>query len=262
MEPLAGLRLGFVGTGTITSAIVTGLCASGADHRIIVSPRNETVATRLASQFPQVQIAKSNQDVLAGSDVVLLSIRPQVATDVLSSLAFRPGHRVISLIATFARDRVAALVSPATAVTCAVPIPMVASHLSPTAIFPPDRIAAALFEPLGVAVEVTTEHEFQALWASTAMMSTFFTLLDSLGSWLVKEGVPSSRARDQIAMMFDGLARVPQGSSATFAELAQEFETKGGLNEQCATQLANAGVFEACSVALDAILARIQDRAQ
>lgn len=84
------MNLGFVGTGAITSAIVTGLNASDAGRDgILVSPRNAEVAAALAARFPNVAVAASNQAVLDGSDVVMLAIRPQVTVEVLSSLEFR-----------------------------------------------------------------------------------------------------------------------------------------------------------------------------
>lgn len=259
MQDLAQMRLGFVGTGTIASAIVAGLCADPATvGRIRVSPRNPQVAARLAATFPQVSIAVSNQETVDGSDVVFLALRPQIAQEVLATLRFRPGHRIISLIATFSRDRIAALVQPACNVCCAVPMPTVAQHLGSTAIFPPDAVAAQVFNHLGIAVEVANESELQALWASSALMATYFTLLGTIWSWLTRHGVPPARAHEHVAMMFDGLSRVPRRSKASFAELAEEFKTKGGLNEQCAEELTQAGVFDACSLALDAILARIE----
>ena len=253
------IRLGFLGAGTITSAIVSGLCALPEPRcRITLSPRNAQVAARLASAFAQVSVARSNQEMLDRSDVVMLAVRPQVAQDVLAALRFRPEQRVISLVATFSRDRIAALVQPAASVCCAVPMPTVALHLGPTAIFPADAVAAELFNRVGVAIEVASERELQALWASTALMATHYTLLDTLGAWLIAHGVAPARAREHVAMMFDGLGRVPRGSDLPFAALAAEFKTRGGLNEQCAAQLAQAGVFDACSRALDAILARIE----
>jgi pyrroline-5-carboxylate reductase len=51
---------------------------------------------------------------------------------------------------------------------------------------------------------------------------------------------------------------VPVASEAAFSQLADEFKTKGGLNEQLARDLARSGVFDAWSVGLDAILARIK----
>ena len=259
MQDGAELRLGFIGSGTITSAIVTGLRADPATPcAITLSPRNAQVAARIAAALPHVRVATSNQQVADESDVVLLAVRPQVAEEVLAETIFRPDHRVISLIATFSRDRIAALVSPAREVCCAVPLPTVARHLGPTAIFPRDAVAARLFGRLGVAVEVGSEAELHALWASTAVMAAYFTLLDATQSWLTQHGVPGSRASEYVALMFEGLSRVPRESSASFGALAEEFKTKGGLNEQMAAQLKDAGVFGAWSSALDTVLARIE----
>ena len=256
---LDGLRLGFVGTGTITSAIVRGLRTNGTTApAITLSPRNQTIAEQLAREHRGVSIAASNQAVVDASDVVVLAVRPQIALEVLSQLRFGANHRVISLVATFSQARVMQLVAPARHAVCAVPMPTAAAHLSPTPIYPADAIAAALFDRTGVAIEVTTEAELQTLWASTAVMASFFTLLQTLSAWLMGHGVAPSRARAHVAMMFDGLARVPASSDATFAALSEEFRTKGGLNEQCAAELAQNGAFEAWSVAVERILARIQ----
>jgi pyrroline-5-carboxylate reductase len=257
-ERIEAGRLGFLGTGTIASAIVAGLC-SGAepDFRIFLSPRNAQIADRLASTFPQVTVAASTQELLDCSDRVILAVRPQIAHDVLASLRFRPDHRVISLIATFSQAQIAALVAPAARITCAAPLPTAASRASPTVIFPPDPVASNLFDRLGVAVEVTNESEFRALLATTAAMASYFSLLDTLSSWLKEQGVSRSTAREYISMMFHGLGQVPRISALPFAELADEFKTKGGLNEQFAEELRRNGVFAACSAGLDAILARL-----
>ena len=55
------MKLEFVGTGAITSAIVTGLNADGAGREtILVSPRNAETATALAAQYENVTVAASN----------------------------------------------------------------------------------------------------------------------------------------------------------------------------------------------------------
>jgi len=250
--------LGFVGTGTITSAIITGLCAEPAPrYRIRVSPRNAEVAARLARTFRAVTIAESNQAVVDSSDVVFLAIRPQVAAEVMGTLRFRAEQRIISLVATYSRARVAALVGPVRSVTCAVPQPTAAARLSPTPIFPPDPFVAGLFNRLGTAFEMGSESDFRSLFATTAAMASFFSLLDTLASWLASRGIPADLARSYVSTMFRGLADVPMRSALPFDQLAAEFKTRGGLNEQFANELARHGVFGACSGALDAILARI-----
>jgi pyrroline-5-carboxylate reductase len=53
------MTLGFLGTGAITSAIVTGLRAAASDHDIVVSPRTAGVAANLTRQFPHVFVASA-----------------------------------------------------------------------------------------------------------------------------------------------------------------------------------------------------------
>ncbi len=254
-----GARLGFLGTGTISSAIVEGLASGSPPNvRILLSPRNAQVASRLATTLPQVTVANSNQEMLDGSDIVFLAVRPQVARETLASLNFRPDHRVISLIATFSREQIAGLVAPASNITRAVPLPTVAAHLGPTAIFPSDPVTKEIFDRMGFAVEVGTEHELRALQTATAEMAAYFLFLDTLWAWLCDHGVSPSTAREYISMMFRGLGQVPQRSDHSFAELESEFRTKGGLNEQLAADLRRSGVFDAHNAGLDAIFARIQ----
>src|ERR1700722_10629451 len=258
------MKLGFVGTGAITTAIVTGLSSASADqHAIRLSPRNANIASELATRFPHVSVASSNQDVLDSSDIIVLAVRPQVAANVASELRFRPDHHVISLISTFSLASISALVAPATKVTRAVPLPSVAHRNGPTAIYPPDRLGADVFGTLGTAIEVETANEFDALSAATATIAPYFAFADSIASWLTRHGVPGPRARDYVARIFRGLVDEavdsPQRSLKSFAD---EHSTRGGINEQVLAYLVERDVFENISEALDTVLNRIISASQ
>jgi pyrroline-5-carboxylate reductase len=80
------LRLGFIGTGTITSAVVEGFCTSGHPCSILVSPRNEQKARSLEARFSQVHRAASNQEVLNRCEVAVLALRPSAALAGMPSL--------------------------------------------------------------------------------------------------------------------------------------------------------------------------------
>jgi pyrroline-5-carboxylate reductase len=125
-------------------------------------------------------------------------------------------------------------------------------------VFPPDAGTASIFDLLGRAVEVATEGELHALWTATAMMAPYFRVLQTIAAWLIAHGVPPERARDYVGTKFEGLARSAGRGAESFEELAAEFATRGGLNEQCAADLERAGAFDACSRALDAVLRRIE----
>jgi pyrroline-5-carboxylate reductase len=256
------MKLGFIGTGTIASSIVRGLGAEfGEQSSIQLSPRSVHIATELARQFPHVHVAASNQMVLDASDVVILAVRPQIAQEVIAPLRFRSDHHVISLIATLAMETVTALVAPARTVTRAVPLPAVAYGRGATAIYPPDPVAAGLFDRLGSAIQVDRAETFEALWAATATMASYFAFADSISSWLTRNGVEAAQARHYVAALFGGLSvTTGQATDRDFPTLAVEHATLGGLNEQLMTHLAEQGLFAGVKDGLDEILLRIRGK--
>ncbi len=258
------MKFGFVGTGAITSAMVTGLRSGVAGQcSIRLSPRSAGIAAELASRYSDVTIASSNQDVLDGSETVVLAIRPQVAQEVISELKFRADHCVISVVAGFSLRRVSGLVSPATKVTRAVPLPSVADRRGPTAIYPPDATVAALFSTLGKAFEVEGEAEFDALSTATATLASYFAFANSIASWLAGQGVPADKARDYVGRMFSGLAcTAVNAPERSFEALATDHATRGGLNEQVLAHLVSRRVFETVSDGLDAVMQRVTSGSQ
>lgn len=243
--------------------MVNGLSSGGAnDYRISVSPRNADRAQELARRFPSVTMASSNQEVLDGSEVVVLAVKPAVAREVISQLRFRPEHHVVSVVAGFPLRIVCALAAPATRVTRAVPLPSVAERIGPTAIYPGDSVITGLFTELGVAIPVESEGILEALSVATGTISSYFAFLESISSWLTKQGVPDLQAREYMARVFQGSihmhSREPQRSFQSFSE---EHQTAGGINEQVLNYLRRQGVFDALPGALDAVFQRVRSMA-
>ena len=107
------MQLGFIGTGAITSSIVTGLCSSrGSPHSVRLSPRNRAVAEELANRFNGISIASCNQEVLDHCDTIVVAVRPAIARGVLSELRFRPDHQVISLVSALTLGSLSDLAAP------------------------------------------------------------------------------------------------------------------------------------------------------
>ncbi len=253
------MKLGFIGTGAITSAIVTGLkVAADNSVSVLLSPRNEEVAAGLASRYPDVRVMADNQAVLDNCDTIMLAVRPQIAHEVLSALQFRRGQHVVSLITILPREEIAALVAPAERVTKALPIPMIARRQGATMIFPPDPSLAAFFGGLGKVIEVEDQSEFEALSVATATFAAYFKYLDTIHTWLKDHGVADSRARDYIVALFKGLATHPEITpDADFMHLAKEYATPGGINEQVLRSLTARKVFNVFAENLDEVHRRI-----
>jgi pyrroline-5-carboxylate reductase len=253
------MKLGFLGAGAITSAMVTGLNSPvAADYGILLSPRNAAVAANLAGRFTRVSVATCNQMVADESDTVVIAVRPQIAEGVIRELRFRPDHNILSLVSGYSVGRLAGLVAPATRITRAVPLPSAARRRSPTGIYPRDRDAIELFTLLGAAIAVDTEREFDALCTVTATMATYFAFADGAASWLERNGIPPEQAREYMARIYAGLSDTTlEHPERSFQELAADHATRGGINEQVLTLLTAHGTFEKFSEALEGVMRRV-----
>jgi pyrroline-5-carboxylate reductase len=260
MQKDAIMNLGFIGTGEITVAMVTGFCtAESPPQRIIVSPRNAEKAATLAAAFPIVEVATDNQAVVEASDWLVLALLPTVAEEVLASLRFKPGQKMVSVIAGLPLARIAELAAPAEALSQVLPLPPAARHLGPVGICPPNDAVAELFSRIGTPVEVAGGAEFDAFWTITSLMAPYYGLLQHSATWLVENGVPSEAAGRYVGAMFHALAEnARQAGTQGFAQLAESSQTPGGLNEQTYRALRDAGVYRHMDQALDAVLARLQ----
>ncbi|WOD17090.1 pyrroline-5-carboxylate reductase [Paraburkholderia kirstenboschensis] len=253
------MRLGFVGTGAITRAIVTGLTHAKAPfEHIYLSPRNTDVAAGLAELDSRVSVCPTNQDVLDSSDVVCLAVVPQIAVDVFKELRFVARHHVISFLAGVSISDLKQMVGPDSAIIRAIPLPAVAARKGSTAICPPDEIASLLFSHVGTSVEVSDEGKFDALFAVTATMASFYAVMETQAVWLEKQGVDYESGRAYLAAYYDGLSYEATTGKEPFSALVQSSMTTGGINEQLHKELSSTGTYSNYSAALDNVLKRIK----
>jgi pyrroline-5-carboxylate reductase len=248
------MRLGFIGTGTMAAAMVEGL----EGKNIVVSPRGAEVAAGLALRFPGVTVAQSNQAVVDACDTVVLSIRPQVAEDVVRALRFRKGQRILSLVAATQIEAIRDWVGLDLPITRAIPLPFVASRQGVTPIYPPDAETALLFNRLGTAIECASLAEFDLFAVGSALMGSYFGILQTAQDWLIGEGLPEGAARTYLAALFANLGRVAESGDMAFDELRSEFSTKGGLNEQVVRVFVEKGGATAIKAGLDQVMARFR----
>ena len=260
-EAEAGLlRLGFVGVGTINSAVCRGLCTSdGPEIRALVGPRNAAKAAALVDEFPgQVEQAPSNQAVLDGSTIILLGTPGGADSlrQVCSELSFRPEHRVISLVAGASHSLLRELTLPAASATIALPLPPAEWHASTTKIFPRDEVAEALMGRVGSVIAFDS-FEKMATLSIGSLMGHFYKQLETVEAWLVAQGIPPQQAAEAVAAYFTTFhsASSRQPAPGLFTELVEE-QTPGGMNEQVIREVGEAGGYAAIESALDGVLAR------
>lgn len=259
--PIVG-TIGFVGCGTMSSAIVRGLCTLEAPpSRVVVSPRNAEKAAALQSAFPAlVSVAASNQEVVDSSDTVFIGCLPKQTEEVTKALKFEPRHTVVSLVSTAPLKSLHEWCAPvpATSVVRAIPLPPVAKHQGATVMTPPHPAIVKIFDSLGTAVPVAEEEQMQKLMCMTCLMGQLYAQQRAAQQWLGKQGVDAETAGKYVGAIFHSVTLDSSVAGAhTFDELCDE-QTPGGLNEQVIREMTEAGAYAALSDSLDGVIARIQ----
>lgn len=255
------MKIGFIGTGDITKAIVTGLMQSQYPvDAVILSPRNAQVSARLAAEHARVSVAESNQQVVDQADLVFLAILPQVAEEVIRSLRFRDDQKIASLIAMVTSDKVQEWTGTSKPIPRAVPLPAVANRQGATVLFPDDDDLRALFSELGPVVTATTPDEFDSYATASAVMGLYFDILTTGSEWLTAKGVSEADARVYLGKIFLELGRTAeQHADADFPTLRKEHSTTGGLNEQIVSVFTSEGGPAALKTAFNKVFKRITD---
>ena len=95
------MNLGFIGTGKITSSVVTGICGSKIRYKkILVSNRNRKISKNLKKKFRKIYIAKNNQEIVDKCNWIFLAVTPKVGAKILPKLNFKSNQKIISFIST------------------------------------------------------------------------------------------------------------------------------------------------------------------
>lgn len=218
------MRIGIIGLGTIATALVEGIADSG--HEFVVSTRSRANSERLAARYDNVTVAE-NQGVVDASDVVFLGTMADAAPDILEPLTFRPGQRVVSLMADASRETTAGLVAPATLSARMIPFPAIASGGSPILTYGDRELIDDLFGARNHIFALDKEAELAAYLCAQAVLSPAVALVNDAAGWL------GTRVADpQLAETF---LRTLVGASLLGSPcntLLQALDTPGGYNQR------------------------------
>lgn len=240
------MKIGFIGTGKITKAIVKGFCTSGIqDLSISLSPRNDEVGKQLEETFENVTRVASNQKVIDTSDIIFLALRPEHFEQTMQTLKFKESHTVVSLIPFTTIEILKKAVSPATKISRAIPLPTVVNHNCPIPVFSPNKMVLELLSHLGQPLNVTEENQLHSIWVLTGLITPFYDLMGELTDWTIENGVEEKIANAYMADLFHSLSFAAQKAApVNFEELSKHAATPNGLNEQAGKEIKENGSYE------------------
>ena len=252
------MNLGFIGTGNITSDVVSGISKSKISYtKIILSPRNKKKAQYLKKKFKKISIAKSNQEVIDASDWIFIGVLPKVGEKILSKLTFKKKQTVISFMSTTKYAKLKKLIKKRLIIIRAIPMPPIKMGKGPVAIFPPNRKVKNFFNKIGTTIEIKNEKLSKNFWAISGTMASFYELLNILSNWLIKKNVNKLDAQKYVTLLYSALAELAlTNSNKPLKNLVNE-QTPGGLNWQGVNELRRSGYYRLLEKSLRKIYKRL-----
>ena len=201
------MKLGFIGTGRITSAVVTGICSSNISYKnIIISHRNRSISNSLKNRFKKITISKNNQEIINSCDWIFLSVTPTVGNKIIKDLKFKSSQTIISFISTITLAQLKKAIKVKAKIVRAIPLPPISLKKGPVPICPPNKKVKDFFNKIGTTVEIKDEKLSINFWSTSGMMAPFYELLRVMTDWLVKRGVKRNNANKYITSLFLALS--------------------------------------------------------
>lgn len=245
--------IGFLGVGTISTAVIRAMSERpGASDAILLSPRSEQLSSGLAAEYDHCHRLGSNQEVVDGSDMVVLAMRPPQLDEALAELRFRDDQVIANFVAGIGPSQLAPLVAPARRVAQLIPLPAIELGRGPLLICPAVEEVERAFAGLGDVIVWEDESLIRVFSCASAYMSSYYEVQNTIIAWMVSRGIDRDAASRYLLSELDGLAAVGKATPVDrLGELPGEHQTRGGLNERVHRTLGEQGWFDDLAAALD-----------
>ncbi|MCC8165814.1 MAG: NAD(P)-binding domain-containing protein [Planctomycetes bacterium] len=250
-------NVGFIGCGTLGSAIATGLCkAPEYEGTIVISdPVNRTKAEAVRENYPdQVVLVDSHAELLEQATIVFPSIVPDILPEVTAALTFTPRHKIVHVAAGISLAEATPYYGQAGAVLRAVPLPFASRRMGPMVLYGDDAEVEELFGMFGSLIKVPTEKDLEVLAVHTALMVPYYAIVNEVVKWSMKKGMAYENARDYICHMNSALSHlIIQDNVQDLEAFMDDTATPGGTNEQAQKILTESNAYAPWQVAMEEV---------
>lgn len=265
--------LTFIGAGNMARSLIGGLISDGWDPARIRAA--DPAADRLKAEglLPQIELTTDNGAAVAGAEVVILAVKPQVMREVARSLANQvQAHRplVVSIAAGIRLSDLSRWLKGYKALVRCMPNTPALLQSGATALYASKDVsdeqrglAETILRAVGLTLWVDDE---QAMDAVTALSGSgpayFFLLMEVLQAAGERLGLTGDTARLLTLQTAFGAAKMALESSDDAAELRRRVTSPGGTTEAALDTLETGGIRELVGRAVDAAHARARQLAQ
>lgn len=264
-------RIAFIGAGNMAASLIGGLLARGvpADHLQASEPLAEQ-RQRIATEHG-IAVHADNAAAVAGADIVVLAVKPQVMKDVCLALApaLPEGALIVSIAAGIPCASLERWLGQRAIVRCMPNTPSLLRE-GVSGLYANARTSAAqraqageLLGAVGLALWLDEEAQIDAVTAvSGSGPAYFFLLLEAMSAAGQRLGLPAATASLLARQTALGAARMALESDVEPAELRRRVTSPKGTTEAAITTFQDGGFEALVEAALQAAARRSAELAE
>lgn len=261
------MKLGFIGTGNLASAILRGVVASGTikPSEIMIFDINKAKLAELTEEL-SVFAAKSANDIAVECENIIIAVKPKdfaALADEIKDEVKKKNSLVIStaagtetakIVSCFGFDVKAVRIMPN--INAAVTQAMTAVCATDNVSHSEKEFVLNLCEAFGKAVLL--EEKYFSVFTAIAGSGPAFAYMfaDALATAGIKYGLPAKTAQDIAAQMMLGSAKMLLESPLSVSELIRNVSSPGGTTVEGVCSLKETGFENSVIAAIDKTVAK------
>ncbi len=261
-------RVAVIGAGNLGSALILGAMEAGgmAPARLTAADPREAVLAGLSARG--VRTVRCAAEAVAGQELIVLAVKPQVADEVLAEIAGRieAGQVIVSVMAGVATGRLEGRLGQGVPVVRAMPQMLARLGAGATAICAGAHagaehvgLARSFFALVGTTVEVPERLMDAVTGLAGSGPAYAYTIIQALTDAGVAAGLPRDVAQALTAQTLIGAGRMVLEEGQNPAVLRDQVTSPGGTTIAGLFELEAGGLRAACMRAVRAATARARE---
>ncbi len=270
------LRVCFLGTGSMGSAVLHGLIASGHPKLLISATTNSTAtAAKLRELGISAMAVEESQDanalMSADADLIVLGVKPNNVAKVLTEIADEIGKNavVISMAAGFSLESMAQTLpdNPNLIRTMPNTPSLVGKGVTGLSVGPncskeASEAAAELFAAVGSVIEIPEEKINPLSAISGSGPAWVYYFIEQWEEIAIAQGFSKEQAELMVRGTFEGALELLARAEKEPWELRKNVSSPGGTTEQIIKTFENAKLQEVFAAGLEAAVLRAEEIAR
>ncbi len=261
------MRIGFIGTGNMGGAILSGYISSGAaaKNEISVCDKNEETRTRLKEEFPGISFCE-NAAVLTGkADITVIGVKPQIIEGVLEELKgeYRSDKLIISMAAGIKMSLIEKILGEDAQIIRIMPNTPAKVGEAMTAVCRNGNVSESNFEEamkifcsIGRAEEIDEALIDCVTGVSGSSPAYTYMYMEALAECAVKNGMPEKKARIFAAQAVLGAAKMALESDESLEQLRINVCSPKGTTIEAVNKLMENGFMDKVKEGMQATVDR------